>query len=208
MKCKCDYCGKEFERYKSGIKRAKNNFCSIKCKNLYQQKENKIIIENNYAKLIIFKKGEILEVLIDIDDIDKINNLKWTAKYDKTINNYYIYAWERNKLNNNRKRFSLHRYLTNCPQDMQVDHINRNTLDNRRCNLKICTHLENLQNKGFYKNNKTGYKYIHFIKSLKTYSCEIKENKKTIFRKRNKDINIVINARDEFLNNRLEVANG
>ena len=195
MKIKCNYCNKEIEKDEYHIKRAKHNFCSIKCKALFQQKQNTIIIKKDYAIL----KIKNIEVLIDIEDIEKINKYKWITKFDKKINSYYVNAWERNKKENNRKRIILHRYLTNCPQNLQVDHINRNTLDNRKTNLKICTLLENLQNKGFYKNNKTGFKYISYHKKKKTYICEIKKNKKIIFRKSCKNLEKLVNYRNVFL---------
>ena len=46
-----------------------------------------------------------------------------------------------------------------CPSDKIIDHINHNTLDNRKCNLRICTHFENMQNRRDNKTGKTGVYY-------------------------------------------------
>ena len=69
---------------------------------------------------------------------------------------------------------SLHRFLTDCPQGMVVDHINGNTLDNRRENLRVCTQKENVRNQHkLAKNNKSGYRYIHWHKRDKKWIVQI-----------------------------------
>lgn len=45
-----------------------------------------------------------------------------------------------------RYRMLLHRLILNAPRDKEVDHINGDSLDNRKVNLRICTHAENLRN--------------------------------------------------------------
>ena len=42
---------------------------------------------------------------------------------------------------------SLARFLMRAPKGMHVDHINGDTLDNRRCNLRVCTHAQNQWNR-------------------------------------------------------------
>lgn len=41
-----------------------------------------------------------------------------------------------------------------------VDHINRDRLDNRRCNLRLCTNAENQRNTGLWRTSTTGIKGI------------------------------------------------
>ncbi len=47
------------------------------------------------------------------------------------------------------------------PQE-EIDHINRDKLDNRKENLRICDRLTNMQNREVNKNSSTGYNGIYF----------------------------------------------
>jgi hypothetical protein len=53
----------------------------------------------------------------------------------------------------------LHHLLMSTPRGMQVDHIDRNPLNNRRSNLRICAPHQNAANKTAQP-NKTGFRGV------------------------------------------------
>lgn len=57
---------------------------------------------------------------------------------------------------------SLHRLIAGCSSDQVVDHINCNGLDNRRSNLRVCSHSQNMQNRKIHSNNQSGFKGVYF----------------------------------------------
>lgn len=60
-----------------------------------------------------------------------------------------------------------------CNDGTHVDHINRNTLDNRKCNLRICTSQENKRNQVCRKDSISGYKGVGYYKNTGTYVVRI-----------------------------------
>ena len=77
----------------------------------------------------------------------------------------------------------LHRLILNPSTDMQIDHINKNKLDNRRCNLRVCTNSENQMNRGKTRANTVGVKGVYRARGSikKIYRAQIKANKKTYY---------------------------
>lgn len=63
---------------------------------------------------------------------------------------------------------------------MFVDHINHNKLDNRRCNLRICTETQNNMNKCFDSRNTSGYKGVSWHKSARKWFAYIRFNKQRL----------------------------
>ena len=57
----------------------------------------------------------------------------------------------------------MHRLILGIPRGdkRQVDHINRNGLDNRRCNIRVATHSQNMHNRPVNPFSKTGIKLVH-----------------------------------------------
>jgi hypothetical protein len=125
---------------------------------------------DNYAVIeCISKKFGIFKVLIDLEDVEKVEKYHWNVKASgkKKRDKFYVQSAEKGKT------IHLHRYLLNLsPYTVKtcVDHINGNSLDNRKENLRVCTALENLQNK---KNVKNGIKYNNNLKKWEVIKDKI-----------------------------------
>lgn len=77
------------------------------------------------------KYGKGLEVLLDDEDYEKFKNKKWHLLVGRYAANGHNY---------------LHRLIMNAPKGKVVDHLNHNTLDCRKNNLRIVTQAENCKN--------------------------------------------------------------
>jgi len=73
--------------------------------------------------------------IVDTSAYTLVKRVKWKLHRSK-CNFYVVRAIVRK---GKEKLIWLHRWLTHCPDDKQVHHMNGNTLDNRRCNLMIVT---------------------------------------------------------------------
>lgn len=189
MKIKCSYCGKEIDKKPSRVLKYKRNYCDDTCKR-NSIGFNEINILNDYAEITInSKKYGVKKALIDIEDVDIIKEFKWT------LQNGYAVAWIKT---NSKSKILIHRLITNCPKEMVVDHINHNTLDNRKSNLKICTQFENMQNQKVNKNNKTGHTGITYNKKSNKYYVNIqKYNVRKFIGSFNK-LSDAVNAKNEY----------
>lgn len=124
------------------------------------------------------------DVLIDDEDYERVSMYKWyLIRY--FIETHKLVYFSRCFYDENRKRYtmSLHRYIMRLSyhDNLVCDHINGNTLDNRKCNLRICSSLENSRNRKLQINNKTGYKGVYISKASGRYIARIRVNNKGIF---------------------------
>ena len=91
--------------------------------------------------------------IVDDDDFENLN--KWTWRLNER--GYVVSRRYRNgKYHNDR----LHRIIANAPPHLQVDHINRNKLDNRKMNLRLCNNSQNNRNRHTSKPGESPYKGV------------------------------------------------
>lgn len=110
--------------------------------------------------------------IIDAEDYDKVSKHRWNYNNGAVMANI--------DLEGKRTTLKLHRYVLGLKKgDPIVDHKNNNPLDNRKSNLRICTHAENLRNRGKAANNKSGYKGVSWAVHAGKWQASICKNYKS-----------------------------
>jgi hypothetical protein len=120
------------------------------------------------------------DVLIDDEDYDKIKGYPWWAITHAKLNHTELVYFSYNA--GTQGRPLLHRYVLGLkPRDGKiVDHINGNTLDCRKSNLRIVTISQNGFNSHRHFNSSTGYKGVDYHKAGRKYRARICFNGKRI----------------------------
>ena len=147
-------------------------------KNYYEIKDDITVI---YMKN---RKCEIFSTIIDTKNLNKIIEFgrSWYVKHQR-LGNYYAYCTIYRK-NLNPLTYSLHQLLMNIVpgnRELKTDHINYDTLDNRKENLRIVTQKDNLKHrKNNNSNNKTGYRNVCLINNKWVIQLQIDDENKRL----------------------------
>jgi hypothetical protein len=111
---------------------------------------------------------------IDDEDFARVGGFKWYAL--NRSGKFHV------MVSVSRKNYYIHRMIMDAPPGMVVDHINGDGLDNRKSNLRICHHNENIRNRtSLNANNASGAHGVYWDKSRKRWCAEIKINYKRIY---------------------------
>ena len=148
-----------------------------------KKKGNNYIIdeENDIAKIELNRwNDENLWAIIDLEDLDRVINFPytWFARYHKNIDGYYaavsMYLPELKRAT----PVYLHQFIMNSTEN-HIDHINHNTLDDRKSNLRELTVEQNSRyREGKNKNNTSGYRNVAWSKSEQKWIVQLQVNGK------------------------------
>ncbi len=131
--------------------------------------KNKYLIQGATTVIYLSYKGSYKECLVDTEDLAKID-IPGTWSY-KLGNHGKLYASY--KVTGKH----MHKLICECPIGMVVDHINGNSLDNRKSNLRSVTQRENTLNRAkIQSNNKSGIPSVFW--SNNKWATQVKINGK------------------------------
>lgn len=168
--CQCK-CGKiqtkDVYKLKNGAKMCRDCYLKMVPNNgvPFERKYNKYEFQGDIV--IGYINNSDKTFIIDVDDYGKIKEYCWHETQDRIFTTI------------NKKKCSLHRFILGLTsEEAVVDHINRNPLDNRKQNLRICSLADNAKNRSLSTNNKSGHNGVHFDKKSKKWIAYVCCNKK------------------------------
>jgi hypothetical protein len=100
--------------------------------------------------------------LVDDNDFKRISKHRWEARRYSRGSVFYVYAIRRITKSRKTTTIRMHREILGllATDKMDTDHMNGNTLDNRRLNLRVASRRQNTYNSRLYRNNTLGFKGV------------------------------------------------
>jgi hypothetical protein len=107
--------------------------------------------------------------IVDDEDYELLSKMRWRLQCSKHHKIYYAIT------NIDRHPIAMHCFIVAAKRPYIVDHKNGNGLDNRKINLRVCSHDENMRNRKLNKNNKSGFKGVRVRnrKNGKLFTAEL-----------------------------------
>ncbi len=127
----------------------------------------KIRVEGNTA-YIPLTRGE--EAIIDAEDVPLVEGVNW-AVYGRKGK---FYACRQTFRDKKKVGIIMHRLIAKAPDHALVDHIDGNSLNNRKSNLRLATPAENTRNRKFNGGNSSGFKGVTWHKKYCKWQASIK----------------------------------
>lgn len=120
------------------------------------------------GKLIPLSKG--LFAIVSEEDYAYLSQFKWYASQTKN-RHYAARGIDRKGI---RKVIHMHRVIMRA-EGQEVDHINGDTLDNRRENLRLVEHHQNLKNQRAQRRGASIYRGVYMDQETRMWVVQIKD---------------------------------
>lgn len=91
----------------------------------------------------------------------------------------------------------LHVFLMRPQDDKEVDHVDGDPTNNKRSNLRLCTHSQNIANRGTLRHNTSGVTGVKWESRRSHWVAEIEVNSKKIYLGSSKDKSKAIDLRKD-----------
>jgi len=116
-------------------------------------------------------------IFVSDEDYERVMEHSWQAVPSRVNGLWYAHrmVWSGSSY----EPQSVHVFILGAPPEgMEIDHKNRNGLDNRRANIRFATRQQNLANQGIGKLNTSGYRGVIWNKDTQRWRCSIFIDKK------------------------------
>lgn len=139
----------------------------------------------DYVIRYVTCKGAEVGVTIDKEDASLFDRYTWTGS-DNGNGILYVHRRTRKSEGGKPRKIYLHTFLANPPTGKVVDHINGDTLDNQRSNLRAVTRGQNNMNRGANRTHRgksttSLYKGVSWDKRRNRWVSSIGHNYKRIY---------------------------
>ena len=152
-------------------------FCSnIGNHNNVPTNTNAWTVYDSYAVCNVNNNGVIISFYIDADDYQEVSKYVW--RISKKRRKYYVITGSAKK----RTGIYLHEMLCHKNEDEEIDHIDGNSLNNRKSNLRAVSRQENIDNQRATRiDNSIGIRGISFDKRSRKYTVDFNYHNKRFY---------------------------
>lgn len=166
----CECCGSAFKAARSRVEKGTARYCSMKCR----RGMNEVRIDGDTAYVYLTGRDNKVKAVAKIDaaDVPKLQEFgkRWSASWLPAAQQFRAVTRLPTGL------IFMHRWLTDAPGGVEVDHINHDMLDNHRDNLRFTTRSQNMQNRRKANaNTRTGIRNVN-LTAQGTYLVQVKVN--------------------------------
>ena len=123
-------------------------------------------------KEIKLTQGKV--ALVSDEWFEELNRFKWHVLTGYAARNT-------SRIFGKQKHIWMHKVVAGASSETEVDHVDRNRLNNQVENLRVCTSTQNKQNRCRYSNNTSGYKGVTYHQKSGKWRARIDVDRQSVY---------------------------